>query len=214
MGEEKLRNLSGRFLILDGLNFPEPTAENLLQEVENLKDRTGASKALVIVDYLQLWPVPMEAAKVLRTDLDKDKWQIGELKKLRNLLGASDAVLAISEATKADWKTGLSMGSVMGSARGSYTPDVVMVLQPFSPEELAPTEDGEWKPTKEKEAKEEGEKLLNAFASMGLSIIHLQIVKGRDGVDRKRFALAFHYQSLRFEETTLERELAKVPRLP
>jgi DNA primase len=207
MGEEKLRNLSGRFLILDGLNFPEPTAENL-------KDRTGASKALVIVDYLQLWPVPMEAAKVLRTDLDKDKWQIGELKKLRNLLGASDAVLAISEATKADWKTGLSMGSVMGSARGSYTPDVVMVLQPFSPEELAPTEDGEWKPTKEKEAKEEGEKLLNAFASMGLSIIHLQIVKGRDGVDRKRFALAFHYQSLRFEETTLERELAKVPRLP
>ena len=209
-GEDKLKELGGRLLILDGLNFPEPTAESLLQEVENLKERTGASKVLVIVDYLQLWPVPMEAAKVLRTDLDKDKWQIGELKKLRNLLGASDAVLAISEATKADWKTGLNMGSVMGSARGSYTPDVVMVLQPFHPEELVPKDESGDR-VKEKEVRAEGERILNALIDMGRSLIHLQIVKGRDGVQRRGFDLCFRYEVLRFEETTLERELAKVP---
>ncbi len=200
-GEAVFKGLAHRLLILDGLNFPDPTPENLVQEVENLKEKTGASRALVIVDYLQLWPVPA-GEKAIKTDLDRDKWQIGQLKEIHNHLGAGNAVLAISEATKTDWKTGLTMGSVMGSARGAYSPDVVMVLQPIPADDLAP--EGE---TDKEKAKTEGERLLNALAFKGVALIRLQIVKGRDGVTRTGFDLAFLYRSLKFAETTVAKTL-------
>lgn len=214
-GEERLKGVGSRLLILDDLNFPDPTADSLFLEVEKLKEKTGATKVLVIVDYLQLWPLNPEAMKLIKTDLDRDKWQISELKRLKSLLGSGDAILVISEATKADWKTGLGMSSVMGSARGSYTPDVVMVLQPFMPEELAGgvEEDDEGNPKAkakaEKKAKEEGQKLLEALSVLGRSLIHLQIVKGRDGVQRKAFDVVFHFDQLRFEESSLDEALRK-----
>lgn len=207
-GEKTLRELAPRFLILDDQNFPEPTAESIVLEVEKVKERTGAENVLVIVDYLQLWPVPMEAAKVLRTDLDRDKWQIGELKKLKGLLSPGDAVVAISEAKKADWAPeALGLGSVMGSARGSYTPDVVMVIQPVPPERLAPESGADGKPFKPDAAKAEGESRLRALKEKGVSLIRLEIVKGRDGVHRRGFDMAFVFNELRFRETSLGAEL-------
>lgn len=212
-GERKLHIVGSRFQILDGLNYPEPTADSLLQEVAKIKEKTGASKVLVIVDYLQLWPVPPAVSKNIHTDLDRDKWQVGQLKSLKDNLGTEDAIVAISEATKADWKTGLTMGSIMGSARGAYSPDVVMVLQPFALEELA----GDFQPTDEKKQKdedkarkkrEEGERIQKALQADGRSLIHLEIVKGRDGVHRCGIDLAFFFRELRFEETTLDRETA------
>jgi hypothetical protein len=212
-GEKDLKALAHRFLILDDTNFLEPTVEALLLEVEKLKEKTGAKKVLLIVDYLQIWPVPVEVMKAIRTDLDRDKWQIGQLKTLKNLLGPEDAIIAISEAAKADWKAGMSLSSVMGSARGSYTPDVVMVLQPYYPEALVPKEDEDGKPLTEKElkkAKGEGQKILDALLDEGRSLIRLEILKGRDGVHRRGFDLAFLFETLRFEETTLEAELKRV----
>jgi DNA primase catalytic core len=201
-GEAKLKTLGGRLLILDDENFPTPTAETILREVEKLKAKTGASKVLVVVDYLQLWPVPLEQAKAIRTDLDRDKWQIGELKKLKNRMGAEDAVLVISEAKKEDWKEGLGMGSVMGSARGTYTPDVVMVLQPLSSIELVPEADM-GSEQKRKKATEEGHAKRAELAKNGRTLEHLEIVKGRDGVQRRAFDMTFHFRTLRFEETPL-----------
>ena len=201
-GGERLKALAGRLLILDDENFQDPTAESILHQVEALKERTGAGKVLVIVDYLQLWPVPLEQAKAIRTDLDRDKWQIGELKKLKNRMGASDAVMVISEAKKEDWKESLGMGSVMGSARGTYTPDVVMVLQPLQLKEYAPGV------TKEKEQEEAGAAKYDELVSRGLALMHLRIVKGRDGVQRGAFELAFHYLQTRFEETTFSSHLS------
>jgi len=199
-GKEKLRKMGSRLLILDDDNFPDPTSEKVLREVEALKEKTGASKVLVVVDYLQLWPVPPETRKTLPTDLDKDKWQIGELKKLRNLLGPEDSIMAISEARKEDWKASLGMGSVMGSARGTYTPDVVLVLQPLSVEEHAPE-------AKKDEKEKEGMAKLDELVDKGLALIRLRIVKGRDGVFRRGFELAFHFELLRFEETDFSSHL-------
>ena len=59
----------------------------------------------------------------------------------------------------------------------------------------------------QQENKEEGERRLNALAFKGVALIRLQIVKGRDGVTRTGFDLAFHYRSLKFDETTVEKTL-------
>jgi hypothetical protein len=212
-GVKALKAVAHRFLILDDTNFIEPTVESLLLEVEKLKENTGAKKVLLIVDYLQIWPVPVEVGKTIRTDLDRDKWQIGQLKKLKNLMEDEDAIIGISEASKANWKTGMTLASVMGSARGTYTPDVVMVLQPYYPDALVPTEDEDGKALtgkKLKDAEREGQKILEALAGEGLCLERLEILKGRDGVHRCGFDLAFHFDSLRFEETTMEETLRKV----
>jgi hypothetical protein len=201
-GETRLRRIGGRFLILDDDNFPAPTAEKILREVANIKEKTGATKVLLIVDYLQLWPIPLETLKALGSDLDRDKWQIGELKKLKNLMGTEDAVAAISEAKKDDWKSSLGMASVMGSARGTYTPDVVMVIQPLSAEEHAPK-------AKKEDKEKEGQAKLDELVDKGIALIRLRIVKGRDGVFRRGFELAFNFETLRFEETSFSSYLGK-----
>jgi hypothetical protein len=52
--------------------------------VEDLKASSGASRIFVAVDYLQVWPVPDTVAKHIRTDIDADKWRIGQMKELRD----------------------------------------------------------------------------------------------------------------------------------
>ena len=102
---------------------------------------------------------------------------------------------AISEAKKEDWKASLGMSSIMGSARGTYTPDVVMVIQPLSVEEHAPPK------TKKEDLEKAGLEKLDELVEQGVALMRLRIVKGRDGVFRRGFELAFHFESLRFEET-------------
>lgn len=198
-GKARLRDIGDRLLILDDENFPKPTAENILQEMEALKIKTGATKALLVVDYLQLWPVPLDQAKVLRTDLDKDKWQVGALKKLKNRMGDEDAVIAISEAKKEAWEKGLGMDSIMGSARGVYTPDVVITLQPLPDEDHATG-------TKNV-SKTGGSKKRDELAESGKALMRLRIIKGRDGVQRGSFDLVFFHTETRFEETTFSDHL-------
>lgn len=190
-GSNKLRRIGARLLILDDENYQDPTVEKIFREVEALKERTGASKVLVIVDYLQIWPVPPEVSKTHRTDLDKDKWQVGQLKTLKNHMGDQDAILAISEASKATWGE-MTMGSVMGSARGTYTPDSVLVIQPVTAEDLAPKDE------KDKKDLEAGRALLKEMVAEGRSPLWLKIVKGRDGVQREDFRLTFYFRQTRF----------------
>jgi len=89
----------------------------------------------------------------------------------------------------------------MGSARGTYTPDVVMVLQPLQLKEYAPDT------AKEKEQEKAGAEKYDELLSQGLALDHLRIVKGRDGVQRGDFELAFRFRQTRFEETTFSSHL-------
>jgi DNA primase catalytic core len=182
-----LRKLGPRLRILDGRNFPEPTLEKVLDQIENLKTSSRASRVFTLVDYLQVWPVTDAMAKTLRTDLDADKWRIGQMKELGDAVGSENPVLVISEARKPsneaqEWAG--DMAAVMGAARGTYTPDMVALLNPLSDDELVKL-DGR---TREQDAAE-------GFARQRLSI-----VKGRDGVQRGRVDLRFHFYHSRFEE--------------
>lgn len=100
------------------------------------------------------------------------------MKRLRDY-AQDDAILVISEARKPTQKQGQGkekedwggeLADVMGSARGSYTPDMVFLLN----------------------AKTENEKEP--------SRTKLKIVKGRDGVTKTALELIFWYTQSRFEE--------------
>lgn len=186
----KLAELGSRIMILDAANFADPTVEGALAWLAELKAKSGCPRALVLVDYLQVFPLPQEVRQErgLSSDLDVDRWRIGAMKELRDLAG--EAVLVISEVNKPRqggvWAN--SMEDITGSARGIYTPDMVFLLQALS---------------EEQSALEIGGNPAEARATLrrlGLTFNRLVIAKGRDGVTRGSLDLTFFYRQTRFAQ--------------
>jgi DNA primase len=193
-----LLDIGDRIRILDDTNFPAPTLEKIIDQVDQLKAASGASRVFVLVDYLQVWPVPDAVAKTLRTDLDADKWRISQMKELRHTIGSQNPNFVISEARKPandgqEWAGDLA--SIMGAARGTYTPDMVLLLSPLSDAEI-----GKGEGDNAKKAEEFAKKRREEDAVAGVAQQKLSIVKGRDGVERGRLNLNFHFRQSRFEE--------------
>lgn len=186
--ETRLRELRERLFIVDDKSFPEPTLEKILAGVDTVRARSGARRLYILVDYLNVWPITPEAAKLQRTDGDAEKWRIGQMKELRDYVGGEEnAVVVISEAKKPQgagkdkqWAGDLS--DVMGSARGTYTPDIVVLLQNVQSET-----------PEEKKAEE-------ALQRDGKAKQRLVIAKGRDGVDRGSIELTHFFRESRYEE--------------
>lgn len=207
-----------RIVILDEKNFPqdEATVEKLVREVQALKARTGTTRAFVLVDYLQVFPIPEHEARNIRTDLDADKWRIGAMRDLRDYL-EEDAVMVISEARKPSGtsgdKWGGALADVMGAARGAYTPDMVFLFSPFTDEDLA-EQFGLWKTDKkgdgQKLDKEAVQKKRETLQETGLSLNKLIIAKGRDGVTRKDIPLSFWFKRSAFIEGTDSNNVSNV----
>jgi replicative DNA helicase len=65
--EERMKTIGRRILILDERNFPAPTLEGLLAHIGDLKGKTGATRAFVLIDYLQVWQPPDHILRTLRT---------------------------------------------------------------------------------------------------------------------------------------------------
>lgn len=201
-GTLRLETLGERIRVLDERNFPAPTLEKVIHQVKDLKARTGSSRAFILVDYLQVWPVPPNQAKNLRTELDADKWRIGAMKTLRDAL-EEDALMVISEARKPGEGTGEEWGGdladLMGAARGTYTPDMFFLLNPLSDEALLKERGGNI-PGNKDQKKQEAERVRGILQRNGISWNTFKIAKGRDGVQRIRLDLTFWLKESRFEE--------------
>ena len=184
--DQKLRDFGDRIVILDEKNFPrtEATVEKLVHQVQAIKARTGTTRAFVLVDYLQVLPIPEAEKRNIRTDLDADKFRIGAMKTLLDYLDG-DAVMVISEARKPsgdeDWAGNIA--AVMGAARGSYTPDMILLFGPHSDKDLMAM-------GKDREE----------LQTSGITLNKLTIAKGRDGVTKKEISLTFSFRQSAFTE--------------
>lgn len=187
---DQLNALGGRIMILDAANFSDPTVEGALAWLAELKAKTGCKRALILVDYLQVFPLPQEVRQErgLRSDLDVDRWRIGAMKDLRDLSG--EAVLVISEVNKPRegklWAH--SIEDITGSARGIYTPDMVFLLQALNEEESALELGGS------------PQEARSTLRRLGMTFNRFIIAKGRDGVTRGSMDLTFFYRQARFAQ--------------
>jgi replicative DNA helicase len=186
--QAELAELGRRILILDEENFPRPTIEGLVAELEALKVRSGAARALILVDYLQVFPLPGGPDSHAASDRDADMWRVGALKSLRDQSG--EAVLAISEVSKPmpgqAWAGALS--DIAGSSRAIYTPDMVFLLQTLSEEESLRQIGGDPRAAKQQ------------MQQLGIAFLRLAVAKGRDGVVRDTINLTFYHRQSRFAE--------------
>lgn len=188
--KDVIRMFGSRMLFLESKDFSAGvSASEILRHVRALQERTGTSRAFVLVDYLQVLPAPPDK----RSEIEEDRWRIGEMLRLRDCLGGdNNALMVISEARKSrggeDW--GASLSDVMGTARATYSPDAVMLLQPASAEDLGCKNEDDAK------KKRDGE---------GISRLSLHIRKGRDGWSRGVIGLDFHFFTSEFKDAPRRR---------
>jgi DNA primase catalytic core len=211
-GNRILRDVVGKRLwILGRQECSELTVHKVLSMVDALKAETGCSRILVVVDYLQVWPMPDEIALAKRTDIEHDKWRIGELKSLSEALG-DDPVITISEARKPDRDGGWGdeLTDVMGSARGVYTPDAVFLYRSA----IQKNEITRLIKTKAQTINDELVEIISDhYSKQFCDIQRLTLRKGRDGMTKGDIFIKFHYRKNTFEEVgrdTLAREISDI----
>jgi replicative DNA helicase len=198
-----LSSIGDRLQIVDLSQVPSLDVSKAVSFINDIKERTKTNRAIVMVDYLQVWPLPSNTR--FTHELEIDKWRVGEMKKIRDAIN-NDPVIVISEARKPQgddkWGTGLS--SVMGAARTTYTPDVVFLLQQMSLEDMG-TLVG-------KKGDDQLKQLQSSLRERSLTFCKLDCDKGREGMDKFSLYLKFFYHKNIFLPVTrdeIKEELAK-----
>lgn len=217
--ENVLKGFGSRLQIIDQSTCPYIDARTVVNYVDALKQRSKCSRAIVIIDYLQVWPVNANARLL---ENEADKWRIGEMKKIRDALN-DDPVIVISEARKPSGKDELwggDLSDVMGAARGTYTPDVVMLLSQIKPKPLSIL----WEKNNLQKIKadediecvesdKDGIAIKNFLAKHGIAICKIEVPKARDGMQKFSTLLEFHFNKNTFNKVDWQKlgELIKTP---
>ena len=184
-----LSEVGQRVLILDYANHPAPTVESVVGQMKRLKEQTGAERGFILIDYLQVFPIPPDQEQDLQihSEEEANRWRVGAMKEIRDL--SNDPVLVISEMYAASAESDQAgMKDVVGSPRAIYTPDMVFLLKPLN-EAKALREIGGDPATARRE-----------MQKLGIGFQELHITKGRDGVTRTIIPLTFFYRQTRFVE--------------
>lgn len=183
------------------------TAHRLTSIIDEKKAQAGAKRAMLIIDYLQLLPVPEEV--LARGDLAADKYRI---RLVQQVIESSrtkddplgDTALVISEARKPPTSKeqdhwGDSMSELMGSARLGYAADAVLLYREMGDKEM---EQYYGVKTKEGAAKKR-----ESLHKQGITPVILILEKGRDGMIRGKWGAEFHFNKSVFRELTPDQHL-------
>lgn len=158
----------------------EAVLGTFLKRREELLRRSGAQRALHLIDYFQLLDVADKAI----TAIEADAQRIAHLQTIQKATcthqcPGGDSLLVISEVRKGEaGRSRLAMDDLLGSARIAYSADCVLLLE------------------------EDGEATDSAADTTPLL---LKVAKGRDGMRRGKLSLVFEYMRYRFRETTSPR---------
>ena len=194
-----IRSFGERVRILDSQNFKNCSLETVVDQINDLKQLPGIERVTVLVDYLQVWPVQDDKARTLRTDVDSDKWRIAQMLELRDA-NNGDPVIVISEARKPSSKSGgwaSDMGDVMGAARTTYSPDMIILLRDW-PDDALIKRAG--KDCDRANVETTAKAIRRQQAEQGYALSRLSIVKGRDGTQRGNVDMKFHFETNNFQE--------------
>jgi replicative DNA helicase len=212
--ENVLKGFGSRLQIIDQSTCPYIDARTVVNYVDALKQRSKCSRAIIIIDYLQVWPVNTNARLL---ENEADKWRIGEMKKIRDAMN-DDPVIVISEARKPSGKDELwggDLSDVMGAARGTYTPDVVMLLSQLKPKQLSllwgkndltkiKAEEDIESTESDKDVKD-GIAIKNFLAKHGIAICKIEVPKARDGMQKFSTLLEFHFNKNTFNKVNWQK---------
>ena len=134
----EFKEYSERLIVLGDKECRNITSTNITNLVNKLKNRSGCTRSILVIDYLQVWPIDSSELKS-KSDIDIDKWLMSQMLKLQELY-TEDPAIIICESRKPSTQSGKSWGSeladISGSSRFSYAFQAFMTLQPLNDIEL------------------------------------------------------------------------------
>lgn len=197
-------DIQKRMHILGSVECENITPELLIKLTNKLKKDSKCQRSFIVIDSLQLWPTHV-ATKKKMTEIETDKWVMSEIKKIQRAF-PDDPLLVIAESRKPS-KSGDAwagdMADISGSARNSFAPDAVLLLNPLNDKSIANTAKKLGikleSPTKEDEYVAEMRRVL---AVRGSVLCYLKCSKVRDGGEQFTVLLEFNYHKNRFVVAT------------
>lgn len=199
--DELFEKIASRLQIFDEQDCHNITGKILEKTMEALKKRSGCSRAIVGIDYLQIWPLNENTSKGM-SDLDRDKFFMKEMKVIRKRF-PNDAIIIIAEARKPksgeEWASGLA--DISGSGRLGFGFDISMQINPVGPKailKLATINGIELKGDKQ-------DAFVNAVYEeldfRGVALCYLIVNKARDGMSKFKVLLQLNYHKDIFAPT-------------
>lgn len=210
-----IRPFIDRVMIIDEDVYPNVNVDLIARDAARLKEETGCDEVVVILDYLQLLSLPAEIER--KPELEQDKWLSGQMKRLRRALWPN-AVIFISEVTKADGFKAIGLHSLKGSSRIVYAADTVVLINKIEEDDLLDrieligkkfklkTEPSRYNKKKKKSlSNDEAEFALEMFVDemekQGKDFVDVSIPKVRGG-RRKSFTLVHKHVCSDMKELT------------
>jgi DNA primase len=187
----------------------------LINEIADLKQRTGRKRCMVVIDYLDVMPTPPGWENRDRNEIDKE--MCNQLLNLKEALGEDDPLIVVTEVRKRDTKNRsalITLDDVMGSARKGYATDSVLIWNRYNEvmlyENLEIVEghisgliepyditDAEAKKPETRRAIKELKRIMDRD---GINLGRLEIAKVRDGGNKATFDLTIHYRKNYIDE--------------
>jgi len=193
--------LDRRLVIYDRETIgPAVTADRLVALLADAKERAGATRALLVIDYLQLLDVPERLAE-RGDELEAAKHRVLTVQEVVRATRTvsnpqGDAVLAISEArTPADAKTGWGsrLADLMGSSRLAYAADAVLLYRRMDAKDV-----GKYYGITGPAPGDQALQCLERLEGGGVAPVVLTLAKARDGMTRGEFGLEFEFRMSSF----------------
>jgi hypothetical protein len=184
-----------RIRVCDRQDLPgDLDAARLVALLAEAKAAAGATRGLLVLDYLQLIEPPAAVRKLGDLAADKHRIRIMQDVVARTRSPANtggDAVLAISEVRKppdAKQGWGAQLVDLMGAARTAYAADAVLLYRRMTPAEVVQAY-GLGKADKDRVAQH-----LAQLDEAGVAPMVVSLAKGRDGMHRGDWAMEFLFR--------------------
>ena len=210
---DTLASFGERIRIIDGETYPDLTIEQIMEHVDDIKQKTGLKHVAIAIDYLQVFPVPDDILANFKGPNDHDKWLISQMKKLRDYINKDTdrqvPLIVITEARKPSSSLvnqKPNMSDVMGSARVSYTPDCLMLLWPLNEAELINVWNKEIGLVIGIDDDDNKKTILKQFEVNEYTVLSLVISKGRNGMRRGSIHVIYYYAANRFATFASEKD--------
>lgn len=145
MGKNPSKELKDAIEILENdimpkmkfLHHDEPTGfafdtPSLINEADALKAASKCDRVIVIVDFMGIWPVDVEAYK---TEIAQQQRQVEDMILIRDAVGPKNAVVAVVEVRKTNEEV-ITLQDVLGASRITYRADSLLIMNKFNDEML------------------------------------------------------------------------------
>lgn len=127
-----IESFGNRLVILGKENCKVIDSKKVINLVNKVKTDSGCSRSILVIDYLQIWPIDYDQIKS-KSDLESDKWLMAQMQILQEIY-IDDPAIIICEARKsaAGVSNRLTLADISGSARLGYGFEAALSINPYS----------------------------------------------------------------------------------